>query len=251
MRNNTVDEEMWSGSKHQPVLLQKRLPRRSFGTARFLAVWQGLRKRKRSFKTTGGQFVQLFKNATSLIPPFACNSSGTEKLEPFFIGHLKQPRAFKNLSPDQLGLQYSANKKAWMTSSLFSSWLASLDCYVGQTPGRHILLILDSCSAHKRPVKPDSQHSSRAANLWCSRTSQSTSITQTQLQEFNLWMKVSLLPSRSSTEQGSMLQLSWKQNLAAQTSTGWTSWKPWRLARKYGRNLTPSSSGIVGIVGGT
>jgi len=106
-------------------------------------------------KTIGSAAVSgLKKNKIRMTILFGCNSSGTEKLEPFFIGSSKQPRAFQNLTPEQLGFQYSANKKAWMTWSLFSEWLASLDSHVGKTPGRHILLLLDNCSAHKEPKQP-------------------------------------------------------------------------------------------------
>ena len=96
----------------------------------------------------------LKKNKTRITILFACNSTGTEKLDLFFIGNALQPRAFKKSTAAQLGIQYTANKKAWMTSSLFSSWLQRLDAYVGQTPGRHILLLLDNCSAHGMLQKP-------------------------------------------------------------------------------------------------
>jgi len=72
----------------------------------------------------------LKKNKTRITILFACNSTGTEKLDLFFIGNALQPRAFKKSTAAQLGIQYTANKKAWMTSSLFSSWLQRLDAYV-------------------------------------------------------------------------------------------------------------------------
>ncbi|SJX66502.1 related to transposase [Sporisorium reilianum f. sp. reilianum] len=96
----------------------------------------------------------LKKNKARITILFACNSTGTEKLDPFFIGHSQQPHAFKKQSPEQLGIQYSANSKAWMTSSLFHAWLSSLDTYIGQTPGRHILLLLDNFSGHGMLQKP-------------------------------------------------------------------------------------------------
>ena len=49
----------------------------------------------------------------------ACNATGDEKLELFFIGKLKQPRCFKKRKPKDLGFYYRNNKKAWMTSDLF------------------------------------------------------------------------------------------------------------------------------------
>lgn len=50
------------------------------------------------------------------------NMTGTEKIPLVVIGKAKNPRCFKNVKT-----QYDANKKAWITSELFSNWLLSLD----------------------------------------------------------------------------------------------------------------------------
>ena len=42
----------------------------------------------------------------------ACNSTGTERLGPRFIGHYKQPRAFRKASSEQLGIQYLSKKNS-------------------------------------------------------------------------------------------------------------------------------------------
>ncbi|CBQ70028.1 related to transposases [Sporisorium reilianum SRZ2] len=96
----------------------------------------------------------LKKKKTRISILFACNSSGTEKLDLLFIGHSQQPKAFQKQSPEQLGIHYFSNKKAWMTSSIFTTWLISLDLYIGRTPGRHILLLLDNFSGHGTLQKP-------------------------------------------------------------------------------------------------
>ncbi|SPO27760.1 related to transposases [Ustilago trichophora] len=96
----------------------------------------------------------LKKDKTRITILFACNSTGSEKLEPFFIGKADQPRAFKRSTAAQLGIHYAANQKAWMTSSLFTSWLQHLDAHIGQTPGRHILLLLDNFKGHGSTEKP-------------------------------------------------------------------------------------------------
>ena len=71
----------------------------------------------------------LKKNKARISILFACNSSGTEKLDLIFIGHAQQPYAFKKAKPEQLGVHYFNNTKAWMTSSIFSTWLTSLDLH--------------------------------------------------------------------------------------------------------------------------
>ena len=79
---------------------------------------------------------------------YCCNGDGSENLALFFIGTAESPRCFKKKKPEELGLIYKSNKKAWMTSALFSDWLVDFDAYIGKTPGRHVLLLMDNCSAH-------------------------------------------------------------------------------------------------------
>ena len=59
------------------------------------------------------------KNKVQLTIFFVCNSMGTKKLPPFFIGKSKQPHCFKKKTGKQLGFYYRNNKKAWMTGFLF------------------------------------------------------------------------------------------------------------------------------------
>ena len=53
----------------------------------------------------------LKKNKARISILFACNSSGTEKLDLIFIGHTQQPYAFKKAKPEQLGVHYFNNTK--------------------------------------------------------------------------------------------------------------------------------------------
>lgn len=59
------------------------------------------------------------KNKFRITAMFGSNEDGSEKLPIFFIGKSKKPRCFKNRTPEALGVQYSSNKKAWMTKVLF------------------------------------------------------------------------------------------------------------------------------------
>jgi hypothetical protein len=43
----------------------------------------------------------------------------------FVIGKSKNPRCFKNVK--SLPTEYVANKKAWMTSEIFTNWLHQID----------------------------------------------------------------------------------------------------------------------------
>jgi hypothetical protein len=53
------------------------------------------------------------------------NMTGTDKFKLLVIGKSQKPRCFKNVK--FLPVQYFANKKAWMTSVLFETWLLKLD----------------------------------------------------------------------------------------------------------------------------
>lgn len=55
----------------------------------------------------------------------AANMDGSEKLTPLMIGKSAKPRCFKKIK--SLLMHYRANKKAWMTSTLFSEWLNTLN----------------------------------------------------------------------------------------------------------------------------
>jgi hypothetical protein len=49
----------------------------------------------------------------------ACNADGSEMLPLLFIRKYKNPRCFKQKSPEARGLYYRNNTKAWMTKDLF------------------------------------------------------------------------------------------------------------------------------------
>ena len=70
---------------------------------------------------------------------------GTEKLPLLFIGKLAKPRAFKNVKC--FPVNYTSNKKAWMTKAIFIKWITDLYAkFIRQK--RKVLLVVDNCSAH-------------------------------------------------------------------------------------------------------
>ncbi|XP_028656953.1 tigger transposable element-derived protein 4-like [Erpetoichthys calabaricus] len=73
------------------------------------------------------------------------NMSGLEKLPALLIGKSFKPRKFKNVK--SLSMHYEANKKAWMTSELFSKWLKKVDAAMVRKK-RRIILFIDNCTAH-------------------------------------------------------------------------------------------------------
>lgn len=85
------------------------------------------------------------KSKMRLTVLLAVNADGTDKLKPFVIGRAVKPRCFKNVKT--LPTTYVANKKSWMTSSLFKDYLTSLDKSM-KIQKKKILLFIDQCPAH-------------------------------------------------------------------------------------------------------
>ena len=47
------------------------------------------------------------------------------------------------------GFDYHANRKSWMTTELFVSWLYRFSSFISRSnPQRRVILLLDNCSAH-------------------------------------------------------------------------------------------------------
>ncbi len=75
------------------------------------------------------------------------NMSGNEKLPLFVIGKAMKPRCFKNVK--SLPTEYTANKRAWMTSEIFRNWLRKIDEQMKKNK-RRIVMVVDNCPAHPK-----------------------------------------------------------------------------------------------------
>ncbi|XP_069131722.1 tigger transposable element-derived protein 4-like [Argopecten irradians] len=73
------------------------------------------------------------------------NMTGTEKLPLFIIGKSAKPRCFKNVHT--LPTEYTANRKAWMTSDIFREWIRKADRKFANQQ-RRIAMVIDNCPAH-------------------------------------------------------------------------------------------------------
>lgn len=76
------------------------------------------------------------------------NMTGTEKFQLLFIGKSKQPRCFKKKTPKAAGFNYYFNKKAWMTSAVFTNFMAAFEKKMVRQE-RHCLVLLDNFSGHQ------------------------------------------------------------------------------------------------------
>ena len=78
----------------------------------------------------------------------ACSATG-EKLTPLVIGKAANLRCFRGVDKALLPVTYRSNRKAWVTSVLFSEWLERLNAKV-KAQKRNILMFLDNCGAHPK-----------------------------------------------------------------------------------------------------
>ena len=94
---------------------------------------------------TGEECHGTKQNKDRLTVMLCANMDGSEKLKPLVIGKSKNPRSFKNVRA--LPVTYIANKKAWMVSEEFTTWVKQLDRQFA-AENRRVLLFIDNCSAH-------------------------------------------------------------------------------------------------------
>lgn len=91
-------------------------------------------------KCIGGK---MLKNRLTVL--ICANMTGTDKKKLLVIGKSRNPRCFKNVK--SLPVEYTANKKAWMTSTIFEEEIRKWDNKLRRS-NRKILLLVDNCPAH-------------------------------------------------------------------------------------------------------
>lgn len=94
-----------------------------------------------------GQRCHGGKHSKKRVTVLLCaNMEGTDKRPPLVIGKSAKPRCFKGSRG--LPVKYVANKKAWITRSIFTEWVVAFDRDM-KRQGRKVCLLLDNCSAHR------------------------------------------------------------------------------------------------------
>ena len=88
------------------------------------------------------------KDKTRITIAFTINATGTDRWKPLYIGHANKPRCFKRKTGEELGFFYLHNKKAWMTSIFFETYLRQFNGHIGRTRGQKVLLLIDNAPSH-------------------------------------------------------------------------------------------------------
>jgi len=79
---------------------------------------------------------------------FCMNAAGTDKQEPYIIGHVRHPRYFGKRPAIHLEYNfYYNNKKAWMTGVI---WLYELQRFEKKMERQNcrVILLVDNCASH-------------------------------------------------------------------------------------------------------
>jgi hypothetical protein len=104
--------------------------------------WKALPDHTLAFKN---EHVSGDKFPKERVMCLVCASMSGEKVLLLVIGKYAKPQAFKHAN--RLPVEYRANRKAWMTSTLFDEWLLKFDkCMRGEKG--NVTVIVDNCAAH-------------------------------------------------------------------------------------------------------
>ncbi|RHX97451.1 hypothetical protein DYB25_013863 [Aphanomyces astaci] len=76
------------------------------------------------------------------------NATGTDMIDPLFIGTAAKPRCFRGATGADLGFDYQSSKKAWMNRVIFNKYLTALDEKMVEQD-RKVLLLVDNAPPHQ------------------------------------------------------------------------------------------------------
>jgi len=110
-----------------------------------------------SEKKAGG--FKVAKDRVTLL--FCCNASGDKILKPLLVNRSLRPRALKGKDLNKLPVHWRANKKAWVTTAVFTDWFQK--CFIPEVKEylKHkaldfkILLIIDNAPGHPQLSHPN------------------------------------------------------------------------------------------------
>jgi len=137
---NTEVVENWKSSI--PLIIEGYEARNIFNCDETGLFWKGLPDRTLATKKDKCKGGKLAKERLTVLLTV---SAVGEKLQPLIIWRSLNPRCFNKRQP--LGIQWYANKTAWMTGAIFSEYLVNLNDRM-RLEDRKILLLLDNAAVH-------------------------------------------------------------------------------------------------------
>lgn len=140
---NYTPDQVWNAD--ETGLFWKRMPSRTY-----VAKTQ---------KTASG--FKVAKDRVTFL--FCSNASGNRMLKPLLVNRALKPRSMKGVNMDSLPVHWAANKKAWVTTELFTEWFLK---YFVPEVRRYmsdkgldfkVLLIIDNAPGHPHLEHPNVQ----------------------------------------------------------------------------------------------
>lgn len=141
---NSESVEDWK--KRLPEIIKGYHPRDIFNMDETGLFYRALPDKSLSVKGSACSKGQHSKERISVM---LCVSMTREFEKALVIGKSERPRCFKNISTKNLPVKWVANRRAWMTSSIFTEWVRRFDRRMALA-GRKILLFLDNATCHPR-----------------------------------------------------------------------------------------------------
>lgn len=129
-------------TKHLPLISAEFDPSNIFNADETGVFWCAMPKQTLAFK---GQQCKGGKQSKARLTVLVAASMAGEKLPLFVIGRSAKPRCFRGWK--NLPTAYTGQRKAWMTSEIFESWVRDLDKRM-TAQGRKIALLVDNCPGH-------------------------------------------------------------------------------------------------------
>lgn len=86
-----------------------------------------------------------------LTASFCVNMAG-EFEKTLVIGKCAKPRCFKRVNVHQLPVTWEFNKKAWMTTDIFTRWINAFNNRM-KRQARHVLLFMDNAPSHPKDLR--------------------------------------------------------------------------------------------------
>ncbi|KAK3087436.1 hypothetical protein FSP39_005888 [Pinctada imbricata] len=89
------------------------------------------------------------KRSKDRLTILCCTNMVGDKEKLLMIGKSRRPRCFGKMDVKSLPVTYKHNKKAWMTSEIFTDWLKSFNAKMKREK-RNVLLFLDNAPCHPK-----------------------------------------------------------------------------------------------------
>lgn len=107
--------------------------------------YRQLPERTMNAKNSSSSGAKKSKDRLTLL--LCCSMEG-EKLPPLAIGKSRSPRCLRGIDINNFPCNYDCSKNAWMTTSIFESWLSEINRRMARQ-GRSILLFMDNATCHR------------------------------------------------------------------------------------------------------